>query len=339
MTGKTLSESLMLDLRDVDLSIYEDLTHEISEPLAFREELTAHFLSDPDTLGARVPFDSCSGFKFRRGETTVLSGANYTGKSSLIMQCAIHWLRGNSDIKEKILLVSPEMSPMQSLARIVRQITAKIPSQITEADVCAVLAFLQGKFWIYNCLGQVTVSDLNNVIRYACAELGVTQAIVDNLSVLELDGADTNRAQADLMTRFVATSRSSNCHITLVAHNRKPAAGEKGGDRFAISGSAALSNLADNVIMVTRNEKKAELLEDINLSDSERKEIQCQSDSKWIVSKQRHGSAYIGTTKLYYYPYSMRWAEQRNASDRAYSEIEGLAELGGSHNTRGYQQW
>jgi len=93
------------------------------------------------------------------------------------------------------------------------------------------------------------------------------------------------------MTRFVATSRSSNVHITLVAHNRKPAQGEKPGDRFAISGSAALSNLADNVVIITRNEKKAELLEDLALTMEERDEIEAQCDTKWIVSKQRHGTA------------------------------------------------
>ena len=335
MTGSL--EGLILDLDDVDLTVYEALKHEISDPLSYREELTDHFMSDPDTHGARLPFPSGTDFRFRRGECTVLSGANYTGKSSLIMQCCLHWLRGNSSETEKILLVSPEMSPMQSLARIVRQVTAKIPNQVTEQDVGAVLAFLQGRFWVYDALGQVTVSDLNNVIRYSCAELGVTHAVVDNLSVLQLDGADTNRAQSDLMTRFVATSRSSNCHITLVAHNRKPAPGEKPGDRFAISGSAALSNLADNVVIITRNEKKSEMLEDMSLSMDERSEIEAQSDTKFIVSKQRHGKAWIGTVKLYYYPFSMRWHEQRRAPDLAYSEIETLAEIGDASNSRGYQ--
>jgi twinkle protein len=245
-------------------------------------------------------------------------------------------MRGNSTIRERVLLISPEMSPEQSLARMVRQMTAKLPNQVTEADVGACCAWLEGQFWIYTAVGQVSVSDLNNVIRYAAADenLGVTQVIIDNLSVLELEGEDTNRAQASLMTKFVHTSRTSRCHIHLVTHCRKPAQGEKP-SRYNISGSGALSNLADNVISIVRNERKEEQLSDISLDEGERREVSAQYDTMLIVQKQRHGSSYIGTSKLFYSPYSMRWSENRNSPDLAIPEIQTLAELGPT-NTRGY---
>jgi twinkle protein len=293
-----------------------------------------HFEGDPDNTGAWLPFGSSNGLRLRPQECSIWTGLNFSGKSSLLGQAAIHWMRGNSTINEKVLLISPEMSPQQSLARMVRQMTAKIPAQVTEADVSACLAWLEGKFWIYTAVGQVSVSDLNNVIRYTAAELGVTQVIVDNLSVLELEGQDTNRAQGDLMTKFVHTSRTSGCHISLVAHNRKPAQGEKP-SRYQISGSGALSNLADNVISIVRNERKDEQLANITLSEEDRRELTAQADTRLIVQKQRHGTAYTGTSKLFFSPYSMRWSEDRNSADLAIPEIQELADLG-EPNSRGY---
>ncbi len=327
-------EGLILNLDDVDLEAYEPLKHTVATPLAYRESIVEHFEGDPDNTGAWLPWGSSNGLRFRPQECSIVTGQNFSGKSSLLGQAAIHWMRGNSTIKEKVLLISPEMSPQQSLARMVRQCTAKIPAQVTEADVNACLAWLEGKFWIYTAVGQVSVTDLNNVIRYTAGEMGVTQIIVDNLSVLELEGQDTNRAQADLMTKFVHTSRTSGCHITLVAHNRKPAMGEKP-SRYQISGSGALSNLADNVISIVRNERKEEKLADINLSDEDRKEVSAQADTRLIVQKQRHGTSYVGTSKLHYSPYSMRWSEDRNSADLAIPEIQELADLG-EPNSRGY---
>ena len=328
-------QGLILDLEGVDLEAYAPLAHEVATPLAYRESIVEHFEGDPDNTGAWLPWGTTHDLRFRPQECSIVTGQNFSGKSSLLGQAAIGWLRGNSTINEKVLLISPEMSPQQSLARMVRQMTAKIPAQVTEADVNACLVWLEGKFWVYTAVGQVSVADLNNVIRYTAGEMDVTQVIVDNLSVLELEGQDTNRAQADLMTKFVHTSRTSGCHITLVAHNRKPAQGEKP-SRYQISGSGALSNLADNVISVVRNERKEEKLADLSLSDEDRADIKAQADTRLIVQKQRHGTAYTGTSKLYYSPYSMRWSEDRRSPDLAIPEIKTMAELG-EPNTRGYQ--
>jgi hypothetical protein len=105
--------------------------------------------------------------------------------------------------------------------------------------------------------------------------------------------------------------------------------------RYNISGSGAISNLADNVISIVRNEGRDEKLADINLSEEDRKELSAQADTRLIVQKQRHGTSWVGTSKLYFSPFSMRWSEDRNSPDLAIPEIKTLAELGPT-NTRGY---
>jgi twinkle protein len=137
------------------------------------------------------------------------------------------------------------------------------------------------------------------------------------------------------MAKFVQTSRTHNCHVHLIAHDRKPGPGEGQSSRYNISGSGALSNLADNCISVGRNTRKAEKLADINLSEEDRREITAQSDGKIVVSKQRHGTSWCGTVKLFFSPYSMRFSEDRNSPDLAIPEIQELADLG-EPNTRGY---
>jgi twinkle protein len=123
--------------------------------------------------------------------------------------------------------------------------------------------------------------------------------------------------------------------VHLIAHDRKPGPGEGQSSRYNISGSGALSNLADNCISVGRNSKKAEKLADITLSEEDRREITAQSDGKIVISKQRHGPSWTGTVKLYFSPYSMRFSTDRNAADLAIPEIKTMAELGPT-NTRGY---
>ena len=97
-----------------------------------------------------------------------------------------------------------------------------------------------------------------------------------------------------------------------------------------------LSDLADNILMIERNESKERKLQDISLPDEDREEITAQADTRLHVLKQRHGSAWIGVVRLYFSPYSMRWSEKRTSADLAFAEIQELSELGAT-NTRGYQ--
>ena len=329
-TGKTYDDSWMfLDLNEVDLDEYrEPHKHEIRKPLHYREDLVEHFIGDPHELGARCPWDSMDQFKFRPGEVTIFSGQNFSGKSAMMTQIMLHWIRGNSSQTEKVLLVSPEFSPTLNLARIVQQCVGKMPAQINEADVCAVLAWLQGNFLIYDVVGSCEIGDLVAAMRYSNAELGVTSVILDNLTIIKLNGADTNQSQAELMTDLVSCARHTNMHITAIAHTRKPQPGEKP-DRYNIRGAGQLSDLADNVLILERNHRKEEKMADVNLDSEDRAEIRAQSDSRLHVSKQRHGTSWVGIGKLYFNPMSMRWSELQDANDRPFREITDLASLGG----------
>ena len=183
---------------------------------------------------------------------------------------------------------------------------------------------------IYDAVGQVDIDDLMAVQYFAKAELGVTMSIIDNMTVLRLPGGDVNQAQGTLMTLLVQTARQTGLHIHVVCHTRKPSPGEQV-SRYQIRGASQLSDLADNIFMVERNERKETLLASFDTTEEERVEIRRQSDTRLHLLKQRHGSSWIGVARLYFSPTSLRWYSDQKFIDRPFREVVPMAELGGNH--------
>lgn len=337
---RNLEKSLFLDLDQVDLSQYAVSKHEMLTPADFTTDLMDWFASDPNSKGCWLPFNSASNLRFREGELSVIAGANFSGKSAMWGQAMLSFLRDTkfSDKPQKFLLISPEMSPIQNLARLVQQCVAKPANQIQDSDVVAACVFLKDKLLILDHVGQIDVDDMVNTIHYATT-LGVTAVLLDNLTVMRLPGgaADVNHAQQDMVTQLVECARASGVHLHVIAHTKKMAQGERT-DRYSIRGSSTISDLADNVIMIERIFAKERKLADLNLSEEDREKWEACPDSKLLVSKQRHGTAWTGEVKLFYDPFSMRWSEQRNAAFKAFEELRELSELGAG-NSRGYQSW
>lgn len=335
-------KDLIFDLEGVDLDEYRVTRHELREPASFTSELMDWFSSNPLEKGCFFPWPSTHALRMRRSEISVVSGENFSGKSAIMSQAMTYWLRDTqfSDEKQKWLLISPEFSPKQNLARIVQQITARMPNDIQDANVIAAMQWLQGRMLIYDVVGQVDIDDVCATINYAVAEHGITGVIIDNLTVLQLPGgfSDTNLAQQELMTKLTETARTSDVHVCLIAHNRKPSAGEKV-SRYMVRGSSTLIDLCDVCVIIERNWKKAEALANEFLDNEERLEWLKRADSKFHVLKQRHGSAWVGEAKLFYDPFSMRWSEQRDAAFLPFEEVQDIENLLHRDNSRGYQNW
>jgi len=335
-------KDLILDLEGVNLDDYRYTRHELREPASYTSELMDWFEDNPLEKGCFFPWPSTHPLRMRRGEIAIVSGENFSGKSAIMSQAMLYWLRDTqfADKKQKWLLISPEFSPKQNLARLVQQICARLPNDISGANVVAAMTWLQGRMLIYDVVGQVEIDDVCAAIRYAVAEHGITGVIIDNLTVLQLPGGftDTNLAQQELMVKLTETARTTDSCVICIAHNRKPAAGEKV-SRYMVRGSSTLIDLADVCIIIERNWKKAEALANEFLEDEERQEWLRRADTKFHVLKQRHGTAWVGEAKLFYDPFSMRWSEQRDAAFLPFEEVQDIENLLESDNTRGYQNW
>lgn len=336
---KTLEEELFIDVPEV-LPDPESMEL-LKRPTEYATDLMDHFDSDPNSKGAWMPFSGSHEFRIRPGELTVIAGQNFAGKSAITTQIMTNLVRPDnlfSDRREKYLLISPEFSPKINLARIVQQIVGKMPGEITAQEVGAALAFLGDKMLILDVVGMIEADRVANVIHWAAQEHGVTGTIIDNLTVLRLNGRGSgdNDATSDLMARLVEVARITDTHIWLVAHQRKPAQGEKP-NRYAVRGASQITDLADNVILVERFELKERKMQELDSSESQ--EWKSAPDTFLHISKQRHGSAWVGRVSLYYNKESMRWSSNQGVTSMAFEEIKEMTEDTGGPENNAYRGW
>ena len=334
-------ESLFLDVSDINLHEYRVVRHEVKGPAQYTSELMEWFESDPLAKGMYFPYNSMSALRFRPQELTLIAGPSFSGKSALLTSAMCYWMRDKkfSDKKEKFLLISPEFSPRMNLARIIQQICARMPGDISAANVIAACTWLEGRMLIYDSVGSQEIDDIVNLIHLGVQEHGVTAVILDNLTCLQLpSGPDRLSGETDLIVKLVESCRSSGVHLFVVAHTRKPQKGEKL-DQHSVRGAGQLVDLCDSLVLVERNRGKEEALAGQWLEDDERQEWLSKPDTKLICAKQRHGTAWTGTAKLFFDPFSMRWSEQRDAAFLPFEEVSDMENLLEEKSSRGYQHW
>jgi twinkle protein len=254
----------------------------------FGDEIWRKFHPDgTEQLGLLLPwgnhFGSSLPFRFRYGEVTVWTGYNKHGKSEVLNHCIVDLCWQG----EKALICSLEVQAPETYRKIIRMSQGR-------RDVCAVeerelfaercLRPLADKVWVYDVVGTAALEDVLNVMLYAYQRYGVRQFVLDSLmrfEGLDGEGQDIWNSQKEFMGRLLHFAQLNNVHIHLVAHSKKP---KTGGDsvrpqRYDIQGSAYISNLAFNVIVVWRNRKKQDELEEL-FQKVEQVWVQKNRDSK-----------------------------------------------------------
>ena len=88
------------------------------------------------------------------------------------------------------------------------------------------------------------------VLRTAAERYGCTVFVVDNLMTVELSTDEYYRAQGRFVGQLSTFARETGSHVHLVAHRRKNSTGK--GDADDVSGSAEITNRADNTFSVCR---------------------------------------------------------------------------------------
>lgn len=127
---------------------------------------------------------------------------------------------------------------------------------------------LAQKVSVYDHVGNAPITDVFKLMLYAYQRYGCRQFVLDSLMKFEgLDGEgqDQWNQQRDFMCQILKFASTYDVQIHLVAHSKKP---DKQGEakiprRYDISGSAYISNLAQNVIVVWRNRSKQDQMEEI----------------------------------------------------------------------------
>jgi twinkle protein len=112
-----------------------------------------------------------------------------------------------------------------------------------------------------------------------------THAIVDSLMCLDIDNDDWN-AQRIFVNSLAAVARKTGTHIHLVAHPKKPIAGNQEPNLNDVAGAREIGGVADNVLFVRRSGDEPIGAERLGM--------------RVLILKQRHGDGSLGEVQGWY---------------------------------------
>lgn len=189
--------------------------------------------------------------RFRPGEVSIWAGVNGHGKSMFLSQVVLDLCYQ----AERTLVASFEMKPVRQMYRMSRQAAG---SRLPSREFLEMLhQWTDGRLWIYDHVGAVDWRKLIAVMRYAVANFGITQFVIDSLMKC-VKGEDDYNAQKDFVNELCAFAQAHSVHVHLVHHVRKGESEHKTPGKFDIKGAGAITDQVDNVFIVWRNKKAEE---------------------------------------------------------------------------------
>lgn len=298
---------------DVDLSAYmsePEGGYKVRKASDWGQDLIDHFHASTAapqvTLGWRKTYGK---FELRGGEVTVWAGPNGQGKSMLTGQVALDLCQQG----KRVCMASMEMKPVKTLGRMAQQTAGE--SKPSPDFIRALQSWTDGKLWVYDHLGSVRPASILAVIRYAIKELGIDHFFIDNLQMV-IEGEDDYNGQKAFMTALCTIARDSGAGIHLIHHTRK---GDGGRPRKSdIKGASSITDLADNVFTVSKNERKEDLiLGKLKLKPIDGDAVMLEPDVFLDLLKQRHGE-FEGVFGLWFHPDSLQYLEAAGDAPKPY---------------------
>lgn len=280
----------------VDISKYEtvEFVDHVVESGNLKQMVMDHLFGDDVVLGNVLPFDDCENtIKFRPGEFTVWNGINGHGKSALVNQVFMGFLGQG----EKCLIASLEMRPQETLSRLICQAYVIEEYKITPKAIHEFFPKIEGQLFIYKEMGDMEPHRVHALCRYARAELDINHILIDSMMKCGVDEGDTAGEKAFINT-LQNIAKTTGIHIHLITHAKKGLDEYHAPGKFDVHGSAHITNLPDNVIIVSRNKRK----EDERAKPNPNDEILEKPDAFMRVVKQRHGTGWEGAIGLYFHP-------------------------------------
>jgi twinkle protein len=290
----------------------------LRRPTSYREDVVHLFWPKPeDHVGYRMPYGKLADkLLFRPAEATIWSGSSGAGKSQILSDCTVDWVKQGS----RICLVSLEMKGAQTLKRMCKQTVGV--DRPTEGAIDKALRWLDQGLILYEKVGKAGVEALLEIFDYARGKYGCDQFIIDSLMRLGIAGDDYN-GQEGAIFRLVEWAIERNVHLHLVAHSRKGERDRGAPETEDIKGAMEIGANAFNIVTVWRNRK---LEEEIKAAQDEATKSELAEKPGVILNipKQRNGD-FEGKIGLWFDQASYRYhsAYDRALWGREYLRFEG----------------
>lgn len=282
----------------------------VREAPSFKDRLQNLIRSGGAQAGSSMPWSNVDETqRLRPGELSIWAGINGHGKS-LILGQVLMWQAKH----QKILIASLEMTPEETLMRMVNQYAG---CEASENFAGQVVDQLKDRIWIYDQLDTVPPERILALVHYAAKDLKVNHIAIDSLMKCGMDYEDY-KAEKRFIDRLQNAAKRLGVHIHLVAHMKKGKSEYEMPDKFSVSGGAYLTNIPDNVFIVHRNKYREDALEkqakgalEKDLSTLELKALQ-QPDVWLKIPKNRHGRK-EGLHGLYFHKNSGQYMPKHSA--------------------------
>ena len=296
---------------DIDFAAYERDTEckaKVRRASAFSDELDTEFL--PRTGSRRSSMFSTKlrdVIEFRPGEVTCWAGFNGHRKSMFTGQVALDLCVQ----RERTLIVSLEMKPRKTLARMCRQAAARAVPTIDERR--HFMRWTDDKLWLFDHEGRLLPDRAIAVCRYFGKELQGRHVVIDSLMKV-VQSEESMDEQKRMVGDLCDIAKETDLHVHLVAHCKKPAGvGEdKPPTKYDIRGSAAISDQCSNVILVWQDKAKRAKLTSAHASGQP---VETELVNRWdhilAIDKQRNGEV-EGKFGLYFDDESLRFMDSRD---------------------------
>ena len=193
---------------------------------------------------------------FNKGEFSIWSGGNGSGKSTVLSQLALDSI----NLGFNVAIFSGELTANRMKNWLHLQAAGRQLSKLSTNGVSYYVPAIIGdridqwshdKLWIYNNNYGLQVENVLNDFKKHIEEHHTDVVIIDNLMSLDMTKVygDKYDKQSVLVLALSDMAKKYNVHIHFVCHPRKPLGFLRKSD---ISGTADLTNAADNVFMVHR---------------------------------------------------------------------------------------
>ena len=248
----------------------------------FEQELIDHILMPQSERGALMPWRKTHDFfRVRRGELTIWTGEEGKGKSSFLNQVIL----ALKQQEETSCICSFEMKVPETLERMVKQWTGT-----DDPSVEYIKKFFQdhrGAVFFYDQIGSVTTARVLAIVKYCAIKAGINHIIIDSLMKCGI-GSDDYALSEVFVNDLQNAAKDYGIGIHLVAHQNK------GG---SVRGSGMLTDIADNVWEISKDEEKAEKVTSYEASNTALPEKLADSPDFYArLKKQRHSSVIVPRT-------------------------------------------
>lgn len=276
----------------------------LKKPIDYADAVVALFWpGEGDHVGYRTPYGKIGNkLLFRPGEMTLWTGASGNGKSQILSDCAVDWVKQGS----VVCVSSLEMKGSQTLKRMVKQITGV--DRPTPPYIHKALEWLTQGMLIYDKIGKAGVEPILEIFNYARARYGCDQFVLDSLMRIGI-ASDDYVGQEKAVFRMVEWVIASDVHLHVVAHSRKGSASSGAPETEDVKGASEIGANAANIVGVWRNRSIEDDVEELRNAhmDAEADKLLSENAPVTInVAKQRNGD-YEGKTGLWFDQNSYRY--------------------------------